>query len=72
MPFVFSYCVMYFPTVYADTKCVEDQVILIEFKSEDIDPPVNAVIEIAEDHDKQSYEDHNSNPPVIEVATYPP
>ena len=44
-----------------------------EFKGEDIDPLVNAVTRNAEDHDKQSYKDQDSEPPVIEAATiYPP
>jgi hypothetical protein len=39
-----------------------------EFKGEDTDPPVNAVTGIAEDHTKQSYENQDSDPPVIEAA----
>ena len=39
-----------------------------EFKGEDIDPPVNTVTRIAEDHDKQSYEDQDSDPPVIQTS----
>jgi hypothetical protein len=52
---------------------VEDQVMVTEFKGEDIDPPMNSVIGTVEDHTKQSYEDQDSDPPVIEAATnYPP
>ena len=35
-----------------------------EFKGEDTDPPVN----IAADHDKQSYEDQDSDPPTIQTS----
>jgi len=41
---------------------------ITEFKGEDTDPPVNAVTGIAEDHTKQSYEDQDSDPPVIEAT----
>jgi len=47
---------------------VEDQVMVTEFKGEDTGTPVNAVTRIAEDHDKQSYEDQDSDPPVIEAS----
>ncbi|KAL9388120.1 hypothetical protein Peur_021244 [Populus x canadensis] len=51
----------------------EDQVMVTEFKGEDIDPPMNSVTGIAEDHTKQSYEDQDSDSPVIEAASnYPP
>ena len=44
-----------------------------EFKGEDIDPPVNAVTETVKDHTKQSYEEQESDTPVITAATtYPP
>jgi len=44
-----------------------------EFKGEDTDPPVNAVTWTAKDHTKQSYEDQESDQPVIAAATiYPP
>ena len=49
-------------------RIVEDQVMVTEFNGEDIDPPVNAVTRIAKDHDKQSYEDQDSDPPMIEAS----
>jgi hypothetical protein len=45
---------------------VEDQVMVTEFKGEDTDPPANAGT--AKDHTKQSYEDQESDPPVIAAA----
>jgi len=48
---------------------VEDQVMVTEFKGEDTDPPVNAVTRTAKDYTKQSYEDQESNPPMIAAAT---
>jgi hypothetical protein len=52
---------------------VEDQVMVTEFKGEDIDPPMNSVTGTAEDHTKQSDKDQDSDPPVIEAAAnYPP
>jgi len=52
---------------------VEDQVMVTEFKGEDTDPPVNAVTETVKDHTKQSYEEQESDTPVITAAaTYPP
>ena len=54
--------------VYIIFDSVEDQVMVTEFKGEDTDPPVNAVTGIAEDHDKQSYEDQDSDPPTIQTS----
>jgi len=52
---------------------VEDQVMVTKFKGEDTDPPANAVTGNVKDHTKQSYEDQESDPPVIAAAaTYPP
>jgi hypothetical protein len=52
---------------------VEDQVMVTEFKGEDTNPPANAITGTAKDHTKQSYEDQESDPPVIAAATtYPP
>jgi len=43
-----------------------------EFKGEHTDPPVNAVTETVKDHSKQSYEEQESDTPVITAAaTYP-
>jgi hypothetical protein len=43
-----------------------------EFKGEDTDPPVNAVTETVKDHTKQSYEEQESDTPVITATTtYP-
>jgi len=43
---------------------VEDQVMVIEFKDEDPDPPMNAATGTPKDYTKQSYEDQESDPPV--------